>query len=206
MSPLKHVHFPLTLPQKNKQAKGTQQVAAEMTIVHNCVIRGINAIYLQAAKVAAAGTPEDKLDFVNFALRWARMLDEHHRSEEEEIFPQVNKLAGVSGLMDANVDEHTMFHDGLSDFMTYLGSIIREEDVLDAEKLNGLIDSFMPALREHLRNEVLTLKALDKYEDTTDWMAWFKKTADGLVMRQMKSRVFRVSSPNPKAFSQNALT
>jgi hypothetical protein len=57
----------------------------------------------------------------------------------------------------------------------------------------------MPALREHLRNEVLTLKALDKYEDTTDWMAWFKKTADGLVMKQMKSPVFRVSSLNFKS-------
>ncbi|KAL2782988.1 hypothetical protein BJX66DRAFT_345355 [Aspergillus keveii] len=66
---------------------GTQQVAAEMTIVHNCVIRGINAIYLQATKVASAGTPDDKLDFANFALRWARMLDEHHRSEERRSSP-----------------------------------------------------------------------------------------------------------------------
>jgi argonaute-like protein implicated in RNA metabolism and viral defense len=127
------------------------------------------------------------------------MLDEHHRSEEEEIFPQINKLAGVPGLMDTNVDEHAAFHNGLSEFMAYLGRVTGEKEDLDAEKLKGLIDSFMLTLREHLMNEVLTLKALDKYEDKTDWMAWFKKTADGLVMKQMKSSVFRVSRPNFKA-------
>jgi hypothetical protein len=87
MSPPTHVSLSTHLDQATKPAKGTQQVAAEMTIVHNCVIWGINAIYLRATKVASASTPEDKLDFANFALRWARMLDEHHRSEERRSSP-----------------------------------------------------------------------------------------------------------------------
>jgi hypothetical protein len=31
-------------------------MAAEMSIVHNCLIRGINAIYLQAPNVSARGS------------------------------------------------------------------------------------------------------------------------------------------------------
>lgn len=38
-----------------------------MTLVHNYLIRGISAIYLQCENVAARGTPKDKLDFANFA-------------------------------------------------------------------------------------------------------------------------------------------
>lgn len=38
-------------------------MAAEMCIVHNCFIRGINAIYLQCVNVATKGTEQDKVDF-----------------------------------------------------------------------------------------------------------------------------------------------
>ncbi|KAJ4248795.1 hypothetical protein NW762_012633 [Fusarium torreyae] len=109
-----------------KPASGVRKCAAEMSAVHSLLIRGINAIHLQAVNVAQRGTKKDKLDFSNFCWVWSEELQEHHNIEETMIFPEINELAGVPGLMDANVEEHKMFHDGLSNFRNYIDKI-REE-------------------------------------------------------------------------------
>lgn len=162
-----------------------------MTVVHNLFLRGINAIYVQAVNVAERGTAKDKSDFANFAWSWSQEVLEHHDIEETRIFPEINELAGVPGLMDANIEEHHLFHTGLDKFREYVDKLRKEEEELDGEKLKGIIDSFMPVLRTHLENEIDTLVGLEKYADKCDWGAWFQKVAQDLGAQGMKSASHR---------------
>lgn len=179
-------------------------MASEMALVHNALLRGINAVYLQAVNVCARGTAKDQMDFANFALRWGRMIDEHHEGEETLIFPAMNDICGVPGMMDANVHEHAAFHTGLAEYLAYLEKVVKEEEKLDGEKLRGIIDSFGDVLREHLKNEIITLMDMSKYEDKTDWTKWFKDLTNTLVSKQMKTAEFRVcSSPRRVVRAEN---
>lgn len=163
-----------------------------MALVHNLIIRGINAIYLQSRGVGERGTEADKLDFTNFALRWARFVDEHHHSEEAHIFPSIEKTAGAPGLMEGNVTEHAAFHDGVETFRAYLEAVVAGREAFDAGTVRGLVDGFMPTLRTHLAGEIQTLLALERYEDRADWGAWFEASVKEMVDGQMKSAQYRV--------------
>lgn len=164
-----------------------------MSLVHNTLFRGINAVYLQCINVGKTGTPKDKLDFANFAYKWGEMVHEHHTLEETDVFPEINDLAGVPGLMDANLEEHKAFHEGVSEYSEYLGKVKDEKEEYDGEKLKGIIDSFMPILRTHLVNEIDTLIALEKYDDKVDWDDWFQKKMNQIGGQSMKSAQYRVS-------------
>ncbi|KAH7165620.1 hypothetical protein EDB81DRAFT_865662 [Dactylonectria macrodidyma] len=151
-----------------KEPKGAQKLACEMTLVHNAILRGLNAVYNQARSVSTKGTRKDKLDFANFAYAWTMVLKEHHRVEEDRVFPLINELTGVPGLMDGNVAEHQEFHDGFEAYLEY------------ADKA-----------REHLEHDIDTLLALDKYSDKVDWVVWFKKVIDEIMGYAMKNAEFR---------------
>ncbi|KAI5463164.1 hypothetical protein BGZ63DRAFT_380669 [Mariannaea sp. PMI_226] len=162
-----------------------------MTIVHNCMLRGLNAIYNQARNVGTKGTAKDKLDFANFAYAWAKMLEEHHETEEKTAFPDINRLAEVPGLMDGNVEEHKAFHDGFEKYMEYTDSVRKEKEEYDAEKLIAIIDSFASVLQVHLTNEIDTLMALKQYEDKCDWGSWFNKLVGEIIGDAMKNAEYR---------------
>lgn len=86
------------------ETKATDQfteVASQMAMVHNSIIRGWNSIYLQAPNVV----PHDFKDFVGYAYAWYELLDAHHRGEEEFAFPALEKMTGVKGIMDANIQQ-----------------------------------------------------------------------------------------------------
>ncbi|RGP74487.1 hypothetical protein FLONG3_6046 [Fusarium longipes] len=174
-----------------KRATGARKCAAEMTVVHNMLLRGVNAIYLQAVNVAERGTKKDKSDFANFAWSWSEEVLTHHKVEETLIFPEINRIAEVPGLMDANIEEHHLFHVGLDEFRAYVDKLRKGEDELDGRKLNGIIDSFMPVLRDHLENEIDTLVGLEKYADKCDWGKWFEKVAADLGAQGMKTATMR---------------
>lgn len=73
-----------------------------MALVHNMLIRSFNSIHLQASKVRS----EDVVDFLHYCAAWHKMLEGHHDSEEEILFPGIEKATGVKGIMDSEVDEH----------------------------------------------------------------------------------------------------
>ncbi|KPM34882.1 hypothetical protein AK830_g11694 [Neonectria ditissima] len=176
-----------------KESKGAKQLASEMCIVHNVLIRGLNAVYNQARNVTTRGTAKDKSDFTNFAHGWSVMLEEHHHTEETAIFPEINELTGVPGLMDGNVDEHKAFHDGLLAYTGYLDKVRNGTEELDGDKLNSIIDSFAVVLRDHLENEIDTLLGLEKYEDKCDWGVWFKAAIDKITIPAMKNSEYRTN-------------
>lgn len=164
-----------------------------MTMVHNCLLRGINAIYNQAPGVTTRGSHKDKLDFVNFAIQWSGMIASHHETEENMLFPEIDDMTKTPGLMDANVNEHKLFHAGLDEFLGYVKSVKECEKDFDGEELRRIVDGFMPMLRDHLENEIDTLVGLSKWDGEIDWTAWMTEKTKKIVMDDMKSSTFRVS-------------
>jgi hemerythrin-like domain-containing protein len=177
--------------QVGKKLTSARAMAAEMSIVHNFLIRGINSVYNQCINVATRGTDADKLDFANYAFLWTELVDEHHTNEDSKIFPSMAEIAGVPGLMDVNTNEHTLFHDKIEQFGKYLKEVIQGKEKLDGEKVKSLIDSFMPELHTHLGNEIDTLVSLEKY-DKVDWDTWFKKEVGAMIKESMGRYEYRV--------------
>ena len=165
-----------------------------MSTVHNGLIRGINACYNQCINVAAKGTHKDKVDFANFAAQVAQILHEHHDMEEEQLFPQINVMAGVPGLMDGNVAEHLAFHEPFDKYEAYLTDVKTEKVELDGEHMRKLIDDFMGPLYIHLVGEIDSLVALEKYGDDIDWHTWFNGEVEKMNKGFMKQSAFRVRS------------
>ena len=163
-----------------------------MSFVHNLLIRGISAIYVQCVNVATRGSAQDKLDFVNFAKAWSNFIHEHHEFEETVAFPDINRVTGQDGLMDANIEEHEVFHAGLHEFQEYIRNVQAEKIELDGARMRLIIDGFMPVLRKHLENEIYTLIDLQKFEDKVDWSKWFAKMLERAMSNTMKDPKFKV--------------
>ncbi|KAI0899117.1 hypothetical protein F4806DRAFT_493617 [Annulohypoxylon nitens] len=130
--------------------------ASKMALSHNSFIRGFNSIYQQAPRVP----PADRADFVGYCIAWHDCVDAHHHYEETDLFPSIDKAAGISGLMDSAVDEHAAFHDGLEKFKLYLS---KEGSDFSASRLIAIMDSFKDPLHSHLKAEPLSIVALAQY-------------------------------------------
>jgi hemerythrin-like domain-containing protein len=168
-------------------------MAEEMIIVHNFIIRSMNSIYLQCVNVAQS--PADVPNFVDYAMIWAKVVEEHHHTEETTLFPAMEELTKTPGIMGDNIEQHKAFHGGLEIYEAYLTRVKSGNEKYDGLKLKGIIDGFMPVLREHLNDEIDTLLALKKFEDTIDWETWFKKKMEEILKKaddpSVKVRLFR---------------
>jgi hypothetical protein len=85
--------------------------------------------------------------------------------------------------MDANVQQHHAFEEGVKEYIAYLENAETGKEKYDGTKLKAIMDSFMPGLRQHLEDEILTLKGFDKYKDKTDWAKWTKETSAKVVKK-----------------------
>ncbi|MCJ1351258.1 MAG: hypothetical protein MMC33_001242 [Icmadophila ericetorum] len=136
-------------------------IATEMALVHNCLLRGLNSIYLQASHVT---NPVDIKDFLFFCHVWGKSTDNHHDTEEQFIFPAVEAFAKQPGIMDKNREQHQAFHDGLEAFKTYSAETQPED--YNPVKLREILDTFVKPFQQHLKEEIDTLVALENLEST----------------------------------------
>ncbi|KAK2599239.1 hypothetical protein N8I77_011009 [Diaporthe amygdali] len=130
--------------------------ASHMALSHNAFIRGFNSIYQQAPRVPDS----DKLDFAGYCIAWHDCVHQHHHYEETELFPNLDKAAGKTGLMSTAVDEHAAFHGGMARFKAYLQ---KEGANFSAVELIAIMDSFKDPLYSHLKAEPPSIVALSKY-------------------------------------------
>ena len=153
-----------------------------MTLAHNIFIRNLNAIYLQCAHV---NEPTDITDLLTFCKAFYLALHHHHWGEEQFFFPAVEAYTKVPGIMEANVNDHQAFDAGLEKFHDYVTTVKPEE--YDAVTFKGLLDGFAVVLERHLRAEIETLLALDKYGGKELKKAW--DDLESAVMKDMKNQV-----------------
>ncbi|CAD6584880.1 MAG: hypothetical protein ASARMPRED_001942 [Alectoria sarmentosa] len=157
--------------------------ASHMAIVHNVFIRSYNSIYQQAPHLQ----PADYADFVGYCLAWHEMLQGHHESEEAVLFPGIEELTGVKGIMDGEKAEHAALYDGLSSLATYLRTCRAQPSTFDASTLLSIMDTFAPALVTHLANEPPALASLSTY--AFDIKALSEKTAQHSMARTSSSNL-----------------
>lgn len=156
--------FPVLATPSGKLPEGTKpdifhDLASEMTHVHNIMFRGLNSIYLQAPHIS----PEDTDSFCNYMELWYEWLHAHHEGEEAILFPGIERLSGEAGIMEANVEQHRAFAEGLDAFGKHCKALVAGTEKFDGKRVIELIDSFGPTLTEHLTEEIDTLLGLKRF-------------------------------------------
>jgi len=138
-----------------------------MAFAHNLIFRTLNAITLQYGQVTA---PTDIADFLVYCQCFHEMVHSHHHHEETSFFPAIEAYSGAKGIMDTNLAQHQAFEEGLKKFGEYVyGCKVAE---WDRATFKGLLDGFTKDLVTHLREEIPTLLALDKYGGEKLKKAW----------------------------------
>jgi hypothetical protein len=129
-----------------------------MVLAHNLLLRGLNAIYLQALGVKL---PADIADFLIMCQIWWETVHTHHRHEEESFFPVIEEYTGEKGIMEINVSQHAAFESGVERFKVFAFETTPE--IYDGKTLKEIIDSFGSVLAKHLKDEISSLLALEKF-------------------------------------------
>lgn len=126
---------------------------------HQFDLKGLNSLYNYAPIVGASGNVRDKHDLATFGLVFYYLISDHHQAEDQILFPSLEEQSKTAGLMSINVQQHESFHSGIETLFAYLTSITKDAKAttFDAERLQGLINSFRPALMQHLHKEISTL-------------------------------------------------
>ncbi|KAK6851591.1 hypothetical protein PG995_011716 [Apiospora arundinis] len=151
--------------------------ASKMALSHNAFIRGFNSIYQQAPRVPAV----DKADFVGYCIAWHDCVEAHHRYEETTFIPSVNKAAGQTGLMQAAIEEHALFHDGMERFKKYL---LKEGMRFSAAELLAIMSSFQEALHSHFKAEPSLIVELAQHS-TPEHPIDILTIADSAIRKQL---------------------
>ncbi|KAI9710712.1 MAG: hypothetical protein M1820_002545 [Bogoriella megaspora] len=134
-------------------------IANEMAFAHNAMLRGINSIYHQALNVRH---PRDIADLLFFAKTWSTWVAHHHELEETRMFPGFEQVAGKTGLLNSNVEQHHAFSGGLQKLKEY--AVSTDPSAYSGSKLQSIIDEFSAALQTHLHEEIDSLLSLRLYD------------------------------------------
>lgn len=110
------------------------------------------------------------------------------------VFPELEELTGVPGLMAGSVEQHAAFHGGLEAFIAYLDTVKSGEAAYSGTRLRDIIDSFAPVLTQHLHDEIKSLLRLDEHGDKRDWPAFMKAMADKIGAKIMADPESKASS------------
>jgi hemerythrin-like domain-containing protein len=140
-----------------------------MTHLHNIILRVLNSIYQQAPHVKET---KDIKDFLQYIKAWHDILEQHHETEEKVFFPELEKLTGIPGCMDGNIEQHHAFEPGLVKIGKYATETLPE--TYDGAEARSIIDSFGSILQQHLNEEIETLKELKQYNSAELKKIWHK--------------------------------
>jgi len=146
---------------------GAVYCATQMTHIHNTLLRGLNSILRQAPYIADASkqsyVEQDVKDLLFFVLAWCKTLLHHHDSEETTFFPLVEEMTGIIGLMDDLEVDHEEFHEGVLALRMYAEQLADKPLQYRWTTMKRKINSFAPALVNHLHAEIDFLLCMEKF-------------------------------------------
>lgn len=182
---------------------GVMSVCIEMANAHNVILRGLNAIYLQAPFFK---DPKDVADFMLYISAWADAVHHHHSGEETSIFPRYEALAKEAGQpcnMHGNVEQHHGFEPQMAKTVDWAKGVAAGTQQYNAQELKKLIDSFAPLLTQHLHDEIDTLIGLEKC-DGNKVQSIMKEVADELAKSAdpVRTRLFFIIHQPTPAITQ----
>ena len=116
------------------------------------------------------------------------MKSHHHLTEEERLFPDIERITGEKGIMERNLEQHHAFLPGLDAFGKYAKECLSKEKSFDAKHFVDLMDGFGPALATHLKEEIDTLRSLGKYDVQAIKQAYMGIAAEAAKQSKVSSR------------------
>ncbi|KAH9933649.1 uncharacterized protein BXZ73DRAFT_46312 [Epithele typhae] len=134
-----------------RPATAAGKAAWAMAWTHLVVWNSWRAAYFYADKVPTG----DFEAFHQYATRSIQFLVEHHDAEESSLFPELEKK--IPGSMAKNEEQHKAFLGPLGDMLKYVESSTAEK--FDAATFRGQMDAILPAVMEHLAEELDTIEA-----------------------------------------------
>lgn len=157
-----------------------------MAHAHNCLIRALNSIFLQAPHIPQSTEPgyvaQDVRDLLFYVTSWVKMVEFHHHAEETYVFPNIAAFTGKPGIMDGPVAQHKEFTAGLESLLDYAQRTTPEDYRWEGDGgMKAIIDAFVPSLMKHLYEEIDVCLGLD-WVDSDGLMKCFKdaeKKAEG---------------------------
>ncbi|KAI1179386.1 hemerythrin HHE cation binding domain-containing protein [Nemania sp. FL0916] len=162
--PFQLIATPTYQLQDGEKSNECIDAATHMALAHNLMIRSLNAMYLQAPHIAA----EQEGPFLRFCELWHQVVEHHHRTEEEILFPMLEEMTGDRDVMAENAKQHDAFQGGLTVFVGYVRECLSGERKYDSEELVLVLDEFAPILWQHLSDEIPSLVALERYGAKVD--------------------------------------
>jgi hemerythrin-like domain-containing protein len=155
-------------------------IAADMANIHNAIIRGLNAIYLQCPHIP--NNPTDIQDFALYVKAWADLVHHHHSMEEAKVFPRFESVAKDAGkseaVMDANIEQHHQFEPGLAELMDIANKVHKGEKEYDWEEWIRILDRVAEVLTQHLHDEIDSLLALEKLGKSKELRTLYDKAVE----------------------------
>lgn len=142
--------------------------ARQMALIHNTLIRALNASYNQCLGVAP--NTQDATDFLIYNQCIYEFLHEHHTVEEDVFFRDLEGLTDIKGLMEGNTNQHKDFEAGMERYKEYVFNTKRED--YDGKALKDILDSFGKVLEQHWHDEIPTLLELSKYDEGAMMKIW----------------------------------
>ncbi|KAF2164438.1 hypothetical protein M409DRAFT_25315 [Zasmidium cellare ATCC 36951] len=160
-------------------------IANEMAVVHNCIIRGLNAIYLQAHLVRET---QDIQDFQDLIYAWRKWVQAHHSLVDDAMFPMLADAAGRPGLLQESSDQHQEFVSGIDQLLELS---LDQVSGYSYRRVRGLINFFAPAMHRHFADEVEALVTLKEF-DSSALMNAYSKAEEGIrhIDDEAKARIF----------------
>ena len=114
-------------------------------------------------------------------------MHHHHDAEEQEFFPNIERISGVEGLMSRNVEQHRAFTPGFDLFQEYARSCSPGD--YDGQRIKGLVEGFAEPLTRHLHEEIDTLRALDVFDSGRIREAYKRFEKSLMATDNVKSRL-----------------
>ncbi|KAJ6588748.1 hypothetical protein B0H19DRAFT_1100954 [Mycena capillaripes] len=98
--------------------------------------------------------PLDDLDnFLGYCRAWATSIVGHHDSEEEVLFPFLNKKLDFS----TEIEQHVRVAEGLTGIISYVDESVADHTKFEGAKLKEMMEALGGHLFEHLDEEVADL-------------------------------------------------
>ncbi|TID15514.1 hypothetical protein E2P81_ATG07678 [Venturia nashicola] len=146
---------------------GSHYLAQQMSLLHNCILRVLNALYNQAPHVKSR---KDIKAFLQLIKLWHDEFEQHERVEDQFFFPKIEEITGDMDFMSESIDQHQSFAEGVTALFEY--SIMTSVTSYRATDLQTIINSFGESLGRHLHDEIDALLSLEKYNSKALRKAW----------------------------------
>ncbi|KAF9485708.1 hypothetical protein BDN70DRAFT_910065 [Pholiota conissans] len=127
----------------------TAWFSVDMTLIHNVIIRSINAMWKNAPLVI----PADEAAFAGYVLSGIQLIHTHHHTEEYIIFPRLQEKLN----MQHNIEQHEEFQEPMQQLEDYFKRVQAKENKYDGEKAQRLLEAFAEPLVAHLTEELDTI-------------------------------------------------